>query len=142
MVISEPKTSKSRRQIALTDLAREALTKHRLCQREARLVAGGERWIDQGWAFTNLRGALVEPTQLRDKFFPSVLKKAELPRMRFHDLRHTAATLLLVMGVHPKIVQETLGHSSISITLDTYSHVIPTLQSEAVGRLNTLLAAQ
>jgi integrase len=68
------------------------------------------------------------------------LKRAGLPEIRFHDLRHTAATLLLAEGVHPKIVQERLGHSQISVTLDTYSHVLPTMQREAAGKLNRLLA--
>jgi integrase len=59
--------------------------------------------------------------------------------MRFHDLRHTAATLMLSAGVHPKVVQETLGHSQISLTLDTYSHVLPTMQDEAAEKMNKIL---
>lgn len=62
----------------------------------------------------------------------NVLRKASLPEIRFHDLRHTCATLLLSKGIHPKIVQEILGHSTISITLDTYSHVLPNMQEGAV----------
>lgn len=69
------------------------------------------------------------------------MKKAALPRIRFHDLRHTAATLALKEGVHPKIVQEMLGHSQISITLDTYSHVLPTMQKEAAARMDGLFAS-
>ena len=65
-----------------------------------------------------------------------LLEKADLPDIRFHDLRHSAATLLLSMGVHPKVVQEILGHSEISMTLDTYSHVLPTMQKEAMDGLN------
>ncbi len=68
--------------------------------------------------------------------------KAGVPKIRFHDLRHSAASLLLSMGTHPKIVQELLGHSNISMTLDTYSHTIPSLQADAVSRLNTLLTQQ
>jgi integrase len=64
---------------------------------------------------------------------------AKLPRIRFHDLRHTAATLLLSSGVHPKVVQERLGHSQISVTLDTYSHVLASMQEEAAGKLDLLL---
>ena len=67
------------------------------------------------------------------------MKKAELPDIRFHDLRHSAATLLLSLGVHPKVVQELLGHTQISMTMDIYSHVLPGLQQDAVGKLNTLL---
>ncbi|GAC1384163.1 MAG: hypothetical protein NVS4B7_13290 [Ktedonobacteraceae bacterium] len=75
---------------------------------------------------------------MRRSFLP-LLAKAELSKIRFHDLRHSTATLLLSMGTHPKIVQELLGHSQISMTLDTYSHVLPSLQEDAMSRLNTLL---
>ena len=71
--------------------------------------------------------------------FKKLLKKAELPDIRFHDLRHSAATLLLSLGVHPKVVQELLGHTQISMTMDIYSHVLPSMQQDAVGKLNTLL---
>ena len=72
--------------------------------------------------------------------FKPLLKKAGLPDIRFHDLRHTSATLLLSAGVHPKVVQERLGHSQISITLDTYSHVLPTMQKEAASKLDEVLS--
>ena len=68
------------------------------------------------------------------------VKKVGLPRIRFHDLRHTAATLMLSLGVHPKIVQERLGHANIAMTLDTYSHVLPTMQREAADKMDRLLA--
>ena len=68
-----------------------------------------------------------------------LLKRAGLPMIRFHDLRHTAATLLLAQGVHPKIVQERLGHSQISLTLDTYSHILPGMGREAASKLDALL---
>lgn len=69
----------------------------------------------------------------------ALLKKAGLPDIRFHDLRHSSATMLLGMGVHPKIVQEILGHSQISMTMDTYSHVLPTMQREAMSKMNAAL---
>ncbi len=75
---------------------------------------------------------------VRQSFQP-LLAKAGLPHIRFHDLRHSTATLLLTLGVHPKIVQELLGHSQIFITLDIYSHILPTLQEEAMSQLNELL---
>ena len=68
------------------------------------------------------------------RLFPTVLKAAKLPKVRFHDLRHSCATLLLSLGVHAKLVQETLGHSSYQLTMDTYSHMIPALRNEAANR--------
>ena len=71
--------------------------------------------------------------------FKKLLKKADLPDIRFHDLRYCAPTLLLGLGVHPKVVQELLGHTQISMTMDIYSHVLPSMQQDAVSKLNTLL---
>ena len=71
--------------------------------------------------------------------FKKLLEEADLPDIRFHDLRHSAATLLLSLGVHPKVVQELLGHTQISMTMDIYSHVLPSMQQDAVSRLNSLL---
>lgn len=71
--------------------------------------------------------------------FKDTLKRAGLPNLHFHDLRHTAATLMLKEGIHPKVVQERLGHSQISLTLDTYSHVLPSMQAEAAEKLDQLL---
>lgn len=68
-----------------------------------------------------------------------MLKENKIPRVRFHDLRHTAATLMLQRGIHPKVVQERLGHSSISLTLDTYSHAIPSMQGDAADEIDDLL---
>jgi integrase len=70
-----------------------------------------------------------------------VLRKAGLPDIRWHDLRHSAATLLLTQGVHPKVVQEMLGHSSVMLTLDVYSHVLPDLQDEAAASMERVLGA-
>jgi integrase len=71
-----------------------------------------------------------------------LLEKAGLPSIRFHDLRHSVATLLLARGVHPKVVQEILGHSQIGITMDIYSHVLPIMHQEAMGKLNEAFASQ
>ncbi len=87
-----------------------------------------------------MTGGPIEGSWLLRRSFRPLLAGAELPEIRFHDLRHTAATLLLGQGVHAKIVSEMLGHSSINITLDLYSHVTPTMQREAAGAMNTLLA--
>ena len=137
--VSEPKTAKSRRKIHLTQLAIEALKRHRIRQHEARLAAGPD-WDEQGWVFCNTVGRPIEAGNMLRRSFRPILTKAGLPMIRFHDLRHSAASLLLSLGVHAKIVQELLGHSQIGLTLDTYSHVLPSLQEEAVNRLNTLLS--
>lgn len=79
-------------------------------------------------------------TNLLDRSFTCLLDRAGLPRVRFHDLRHTAATLLLGQGVHPKVVSEMLGHTNTSITLDLYSHATPTMQREVAGAFDRLLS--
>jgi len=140
-VISEPKTMKSRRNIHLTALALEALRQHRIRQNEARLAAGAA-WNDQGWIFCNSVGRPIEAGNLLRRSFWPLLEKAGLPRMPFHSLRHSTASLLLSLGIHPKIVQEILGHSSISMTLDIYSHVMPVMHADAAKQLNTLLTTQ
>jgi integrase len=84
-------------------------------------------------------GTHLNPTRDILDQLKALLKKAELPDIRFHDLRHSSATMLLAIGVHPKIVQEILGHSQISMTMDTYSHVLPTMQQEAMNKLNETL---
>ena len=80
------------------------------------------------WVFCNTKGGPLRRSHFHQQTFKPLLKRAKLPDIRFHDLRHTSATLLLSAGVHPKVVQERLGHSQISVTLDTYSHVLPTMQ--------------
>ena len=69
-------------------------------------------------------------------WYHSLLEKAGLHDMRFHDLRHSAATILLVMGVHPKVVQELLGHSTIAMTMDVYSHLLPSMHQDATNKMN------
>ena len=130
----------SRRQVLLIAPAVEALKLHRYSQDEERRRAG-ERWEDNDLVFPNTIGRPINPSNfLRREFYP-LLKAAGLPRMRFHDLRHSAATLLLGMGVHPKIVSELLGHTQIGITLDLYSHVTATMQRDAVTAFEELLGS-
>ena len=116
----------------------EILRQHRVRQLEAKSQAGAE-WQELDLVFCSALGTPLNPSKLLERF-KTLLKRAGLPHMRFHDLRHSAATILLSMGVHPKVVQELLGHSQISLTLDTYSHVIPALHEEAVKSLSTLLS--
>jgi integrase len=138
LVFVEPKTPRSRRTVHLTSLAVDALAE------QARLQA---RWSEtmpsaarSGLVFTNLSGGPIEPGTVNANL-SRLLADAGLPRIRVHDLRHTTATTLLEAGVHPKVVQDLLGHSTIAITLDTYSHVAPTLHIQAVGELQRLLAS-
>ena len=135
---SEPKSAQSRRSIKLAAMTISALHVHRARQLEQR-VAAYEAWEDHDLVFPTKNGRRMSPTTLRMCHFRPLLRRAGIPYIRFHDLRHGAATLLLSMGIHPKVVQELLGHSQISITMDTYSHVLPTLQGEAVRRLGELL---
>ncbi len=136
---AEPKSARSRRRIALTAAAAEALRIHRARQAEERLLVGPE-WQDNDLVFCTHEGKPLIGSNVLNQNFHPLLKRAGLPRIRFHDLRHTAATLLLLRGVHPKIVSEMLGHSSVSLTLDVYSHVLPDMQREATTALDQMLA--
>lgn len=131
-VEAEPKTAKSRRQIKLPLFVVEILIKHQAQQNEHR-CKNPETWLDKGLVFTGATGNYISLTTLR-KTFNNVLKQAGLPHMRFHDLRHSAATIMLSKGTHPKVVQEILGHSQISVTLDVYSHVLPSMQEDVTKR--------
>lgn len=137
-VFTPPKTAKSRRKVELTKVAVTALRRHRAGQLQERLSAAGG-WEDLDLVFANEVGRPIDGTNLADRSYRRILVRAGLKRIRFHDLRHTAATLLLGRGVNPKIVSEQLGHAQIAITLDLYSHVTPTMQRDAVNVLDALL---
>ena len=117
-----PKNGKGR-SVKLSQRALESLRTHRKRQAEQQLGAGS-KWQNNGLVFPTTTGTTVSATNLLGRHFKPLLKRAGLPDIRLHDLRHTCATMLLKMGQHPKYVQELLGHANISITLDTYSHVI------------------
>jgi hypothetical protein len=91
--------------------------------------------------FTSTIGTPLDERNVRREF-KELLKEAELPPMRIHDLRHTTATLLLAQGVSPRVVMETLGHSQISLTMDTYTYVLPSLQREAAERMQDAIGCQ
>lgn len=137
LVFSQPKSAKSRRVIILGPSAIDKLKLHYQQQHWSKLIAG-DRWEENDLIFPNTIGKPMEHSRLL-KDFKEILKKAELPIIRFHDLRHTAATLMLQAGIHPKIVQETLGHADISLTMNTYSHALPTLQKEAAAKMDELV---
>ncbi len=100
----------------------------------------GDLYRDEGLVFASEVGTLMNPTNLRKRSFASLLKRAKLPPIRFHDLRHTCATLLLSRNVHPKYVQELLGHANIAITLDTYSHVIQGMGDHTARAMEDVLS--
>jgi integrase len=139
VVFGEPKTKKSRRSIRLTPQAVEALRSH--LERQLRdMEILRDRYQDQGLVFTTDTGGPINPSNLRQRSFASLLKRARLPHMRFHDLRHTCATLLLSRGVHAKFVQELLGHATIAVTLDTYSHTMPSMGDAIAKAMEDALA--
>lgn len=133
----EPKTDRSRRTVPLPAKAVELLKRHRTKQKRDRLKAGSQ-WKDSGLVFTSSLGTPLDDRNVR-KAFGEILESAKLPHMRIHDLRHTCASLLLAQGVHPRVVMEILGHSQISVTLDTYSHVLPTISREAAQQMDAVL---
>ena len=123
-MLSTPKTAKSRRTVSLTRRPVEALERHRAAQDEERARLG-PLWHDTGLVFRSTTGTPVNRHNLTNRSFKPLLKMADVPDIRFHNLRHTCATILLSKGKHPMFVQELLGHAIVSITLDTYSHVLP-----------------
>jgi integrase len=120
-----------------TPIVINALWAHRGRQAIERLAAG-ERWVNLDLVFPSGRGTLADGPNVTHRFH-KLLTRAGLPAMRFHDLRHACASLLLVQGVHPRVVMETLGHSQISLTMNTYSHVLPALQRDAADRMEAVL---
>lgn len=139
LVVAEPKTAKSRRRVDLSLAGLAALRQHKVCQAEERLRLGSA-WQDNDFVFTDEEGAPIEATKFLRTSFAPLLKAAGLPAMRFHDLRHTAASLLMGRGIHAKVVSEMLGHSQIAITLDLYSHVTPTMQREATLAMDAIVS--
>jgi integrase len=136
--LTERKTSRARRTIHLPVAVVEALRRHRIRQFEERLLAG-ERWTETGLVFTSTIGTPCDARNVT-RHLALVLDRAGLPHVRFHDLRHTCASLLLAQNVHPRVVMEILGHSQIALTMNTYSHVMPTMQEEAASRMDAVLS--
>ena len=134
---SEPKTAKGRRSIALDGTTVAALKAHRKRQQEEQLTAGA-LWQNSGLVFCREDGTLIHPQRFTG-WFRILGRDAELPRIRLHDLRHSYATAALSAGIPAKVVSERLGHASIAITLDTYSHVNPAMQEEAADTVARLI---
>ncbi len=136
---AQPKTAKARRSVRLTSGAVRALQWHRECQSQARQRLDS-LWQEHGLVFPSMVGTPLNPENLVKRSFKPLLERVGLPPIRFHDLRHTCATLLLSKGVNPKIVQEMLGHANISVTLDIYSHVLPDMQEEAAAAMDDVFS--
>lgn len=139
LTFKQPKTQKGRRVVALPPLAVEALRRHKAEQAKERLLLG-PGYQDNGLVCAQPDGQPWRPDALTNAF-AYLVRKAGVPPVRFHDLRHSHATLLLRQGVHPKVVSERLGHATVGITLDTYSHVLPGMQEEAARKLDVALRA-
>lgn len=138
LTIKAPKTAKGRRTIPLPGLAINALRRQKVQQAKQRLVLGSPDDGTPHAVCPALNGGYLQPDAL-SRQFRAFIKASGLQCIRFHDLRHTHATQLLRQGVHPKVVSERLGHAGITITLDTYSHVVPGLQEDAARRLDSVL---
>jgi integrase len=134
-----PKTKAGRRTIALSSAMIEALKSHRKRQNEERLFLGAA-WTDLDLVFPSQIGTPLDARNLANSPFRRVLQKAGLPRIRFHDLRHTCATLMLARGVDAKTVSDLLGHATIAITLNIYGHVLPNMRERAADIMDTILA--
>ena len=137
-VFQPPKTPRSRRQVALTPDSAIALRGHREQQETLRTLLGNPL-KDTDLVFCHLDGRPWRPDTVTHAF-ADLVKRAGLPHIRLHDLRHTHATLMMEQGTNPKVVSERLGHASVAITLDTYSHVTPGLQEAAALRFDEALA--
>lgn len=137
--LKTPKTHRSRRSIVLPAMTSAALRLHRAKQAEEKLALG-PAYDDEGLVCPRPGGAPWAP-DVFSTAFAAFVRHSGMKRFRFHDLRHSHATHLLKIGVHPKVVSERLGHSSIGITLDTYSHVMPGLQEDAANRIDSMLAS-
>src|SRR5215213_6704770 len=138
-VLGEPKTKKSRRTIRLTEGALQALRSH-LSRQLEEMERIGSLYQPGGLVFATTTGTIINPSNLRNRSFKPLLAHARLRPIRFHDLRHTCATLLLSRNVNPKIVSELLGHANVAVTLDTYSHLLPDMQATAVDAMEDALS--
>ena len=137
LVLLEPKTERSRRTVVLPEVAVNALLAHRTRQRMERLVAGS-RWQETGYVFTTTFGAPLDAATVT-RAFQAALGRASLPHSRFHDLRHATATFLLAQGFTLEDVKNLLGHSSITLTSNTYGHVLEQRQQQVAAGMDAIL---
>ena len=140
LAFHEPKTEKSRRAVPIPDACLAAIKRHKAHQAEERLLLG-QGYKDHGLVFCQAEGTPIDPRSMH-RYFAQALERAGLPAIRLHDARHTFATWMLEQGISPKVVQTMLGHSSIRITLDVYSHVSLELEKQAAAKLNAALTGR
>jgi integrase len=140
--VPEPRVvvAAGKRQAAGEAVRDDALGKLLADAHDQRRDTVGDAWQDNDLVFPNTIGKPVEAGNFLRRHYRPLLKRLDLPPVRFHDLCHTAATLLLLQSVHPKVVSEMLGHASVSITLDLYSHVLPDMQRDAMEAMARLFA--
>ena len=136
--LGDPKTPHSRRTIELTEPTVKALRAYR-ARRAKALLALGHRLTSEDLIFSDASGTPLHGRHVTQRHLAPLLREAGLPAIRFHDLRHTYATLQLAAGTSPKLVAEVLGHKDVGITLDRYSHSQPTMHREAAERLDAML---
>ena len=134
LAICPTKTAKGRRTVRLTQDATQTLRSH-LERQLVEIDKAGGNWQENGLIFCTGKGTLINPTNLRKRSLSPLLQRPGLPPMTFHQLRHTAATILLLKNVNPKVVSKMLGYATIAITLDTYSHVLPNMQHSAIAAM-------
>lgn len=137
LVFGPPKSSRSRRTIPLPESSLKALLVHRDVQGAERQQAG-DGWRESGLVFTTSVGTVIEPRNL-SRTFDQLVTAAGVRRIRFHDLRHTCASLLLAQGALPRVVMDVLGHSQLSITMDLCSHVMPSALRDAAAAIDRAL---
>ncbi|MHC1761451.1 MAG: tyrosine-type recombinase/integrase [Negativicutes bacterium] len=137
-IFQSPKTKRSSRLVPFGGALKSLMIAHQLRQEE--FIKKTKEYKNQNLLFARETGNPYYPDSLR-KILHRILKKAGIANVRVHDLRHTCATLLMLSGVHSKVVQEILGHSNIGITLDIYSHTLPSMRSEAADSINNFVAA-
>ena len=140
LVFGPPKSTRSRRTIPLPGASVRVLRAHRTRQ-AAEMLALGELWVDSGLVLTSAVGTVIEPRNLT-RFFDELMVKADVRRIRFHDLSHTCASMLLAQGVPARVVMDVLGHSQLAITTDLYSHVMPTALREAADAMDRALGGR
>jgi hypothetical protein len=135
MRLKEPKSKSGRRQISLPEIACQCLKAHKIAQKAEGLE--GSTFV-----FPDSEGGPLRKSNFHRHVWVPLRKAIKMETLHFHDLRHASATMMLSEGIHPKIVQERLGHANIAMTMDIYSHVMPTMQAEAAGKFDRLLATE